>query len=210
MKTKFISMTQGELTAEELMVYCARVSNPSNQDNHETGEKLLRYCFENKHWSVFEMVDLTMEIKTSLAIATQILRHKSFSFQQFSQRYANATECEPFSLRKQAKHNRQSSSEVLSNKELYSKASDHLIESFKLYQELLRNDVARESARFILPQATQTTLYMKGSVRSWIHYLQVRLTERTQLEHRGIAKEVLQIIGEHLPIIHKLIAGEEC
>lgn len=207
MQVKLISVTQPliktqdetrYLSPEELIVYCARVSNPANQLNTETAPKLLSYCIKNKHWSVFEQVDLGFEIKTSRAIATQILRHKSASFQEFSQRYALVTEFEPIELRKQAEKNRQSSTEIV-NPTLFNeeKAIDYINQYLKmgqtLYSELIERGISKESARFILPLTTSTTLYMKNNVRNWIHYLELRCSEHTQKEHRMIAKEIKEV-----------------
>lgn len=202
MQTKLISITQtNEFTAEELIVYIARVSNPQNQNNMQTADKLLNYMIKHKHWSPFEMVDMTVEIKTSRAIAQQILRHRSFSFQEFSQRYSNATEFEPIELRKQADKNRQSSSEVIGNKEISDRINEYINLSYELYNNLIAGGVARESARMILPLTTQTTMYMKGSVRSWIHYLEIRTKDDTQKEHRLIAQEIKEIFKENFPVI---------
>lgn len=214
MKVKLISLTKStieekELTAEELIVYTARVSNPSNQLNTATADKLISYMVRNKHWSPFEMCDMCVEITTSRAIAQQILRHRSFSFQEFSQRYAEATEFEPIQLRKAGATNRQSSLEVFDPFEGSIKASQlieqHVQVSNDLYNALLGAGVAKECARFVLPLNTQTKLYMKGSVRSWVHYLQVRLDEHTQLEHREVAEAIRPIFTENFPTISKAL-----
>lgn len=211
MEVKLISITKpvvGEdLSAEELIVYTARVSNPSNQLNMETPDKLISYLVKNKHWSPFEMVDMTVEIVTSRAIAAQILRHRSFSFQEFSQRYAAVTDFEPIELRKAGATNRQSSLEVFDplvnwdNIPASKLIEDHIEICEDLYLHLLDKGVAKECARFVLPLTTQTTLYMKGSVRSWIHYLQIRTDEHTQLEHRNVANGVLEIFKKQFPNI---------
>lgn len=214
MKVKLISLTKStieekELTAEELIVYTARVSNPSNQLNTATADKLISYMVRNKHWSPFEMCDMCVEITTSRAIAQQILRHRSFSFQEFSQRYAEATEFEPIQLRKAGATNRQSSLEVFDPSEGNIKASQlieqHVQVSNDLYNALLGAGVAKECARFVLPLNTQTKLYMKGSVRSWVHYLQVRLDEHTQLEHREVAEAIRPIFQKNFPNISKAL-----
>lgn len=214
MKVKLVSLTKSaieekELTAEELIVYTARVSNPSNQLNTATADKLISYMVRNRHWSPFEMVDMCVEITTSRAIAQQILRHRSFSFQEFSQRYAEATEFEPIQLRKAGAANRQSSLEVFDPFEGSIKASQlieqHVQVSNDLYNALLGAGVAKECARFVLPLNTQTKLYMKGSVRSWVHYLQVRLDEHTQLEHREVAEAIRPIFTENFPTISKAL-----
>jgi thymidylate synthase (FAD) len=214
MKVKLVSLTKSaieekELTAEELIVYTARVSNPSNQLNTATADKLISYMVRNKHWSPFEMCDMCVEITTSRAIAQQILRHRSFSFQEFSQRYAEATEFEPIQLRKAGATNRQSSLEVFDPSEGNIKASQlieqHVQVSNDLYNALLGAGVAKECARFVLPLNVQTKLYMKGSIRSWIHYLQVRTDEHTQLEHREIAEAILLIFKQNFPNISKAL-----
>jgi thymidylate synthase (FAD) len=213
MNVKLVSITQSviaeqDLSAEELIVYTARVSNPSNQLNMETADKLLAYLVKNKHWSPFEMVDMTVDITTSRGIAQQILRHRSFSFQEFSQRYAEATDFEPIQLRKSGATNRQSSLEVF-DPELgwETKASEiiqvHLNSCDKLYKQLLTAGAAKECARFVLPITTQTRIFMKGSIRSWIHYLQIRMDEHTQLEHREIAFAVRDIFALNFPNISK-------
>lgn len=212
MNVKLVSLTNSlikekELSAEELIVYTARVSNPSNQLNSETSDKLITYMVKNKHWSPFEMVDMTVEIVTSRGIAQQILRHRSFSFQEFSQRYAQVTEFEPVQLRKSGSTNRQSSLEVFNpniNENNISASrliENHLKESEFLYKSLLEAGVAKECARFVLPITTQTKIYMKGSVRSWIHYLQIRTDEHTQLEHRQVALEILEVFKDNFPNI---------
>lgn len=221
MEVKLVSVTRSlveekELSAEELIVYIARVSNPSNQLNSETADKLIAYLIRNKHWSPFEMVDMTVEIITSRAIAQQILRHRSFSFQEFSQRYAEATDFEEVQLRKQADKNRQSSTEpcdpilnLLAPIHQCAKASalieDHIQRSEFLYKELISVGIAKECARMVLPLTTQTRIYMKGSVRSWIHYLQIRCDEHTQLEHREIAMDIRSIFAEQFPEIFKAL-----
>jgi thymidylate synthase (FAD) len=213
MKTKLISITDSliseqKLSPEELIVYTARVSNPENQLNTETSDKLLYYLIKHKHWSPFEMVDMTVEITTSRAIAQQILRHRSFSFQEFSQRYSKATKFESIDLRYKGKTNRQSSESLVDFEDhlYFGQQIENLITQVnKLYNEMIDNDIAKECARMILPLATQTTLYMKGSVRSWIHYLQIRTDEHTQLEHREIADEIKNIFIEKFPNISKAL-----
>lgn len=208
MKTKLIAITRpltyingtdlitGLESAEDLLVYTARVSNPSNQLNLDTGPRLLRYCIKHGHWSVFEQASMTVEIKTSRAIAAQILRHRSFCFQEFSQRYAVATESEPIELRSQDTKNRQGSGEVFDPEipALQAKASDVISKtidlSFLVYDQLIAAGVSKETARFVLPLSTQTTLYMTGSVRSWIHYFQQRCSDHAQKEHRLIALQI--------------------
>lgn len=205
MNTKLIAITKpliDNLTAEDLITYCARVSNPSNQLNTETSPKLLNYLIKHKHWSPFEMVSMTVEIKTSRAIAAQILRHRSFSFQEFSQRYAAATKLEQFELRKQGKTNRQVGDEPLEiseHIEIFDKIDKLQNESITLYEELISKGIAKESARMILPLNTSTTMYMSGTIRSWIHYIDLRANEDTQKEHRLIAQEIKNIFIKEFP-----------
>lgn len=195
----------GIKTAEQLIVYAARVSNPSNQTNTETGARLLKYCIRNGHWSVFETVSMTVEITTSRAIAAQILRHRSFTFQEFSQRYAQAMMPERIDLRTQHPTNRQASGAAMQNVELAQMTLDVVEQAFKVYEHLLANGVSKETARMVLPLCTQTTLYMTGNVRSWIHYLEQRTSEGTQTEHRQIAEAINVIFDEQFPNVAKAI-----
>ena len=220
MSVQLVSITQPrlekEMTPEEFIVYIARVSNPSNQLNTETAPKLINYLIKHKHWSPFEFVDLTVQITTRRSIAAQILRHRSFSFQEFSQRYSAATNVQEINIRKQAEKNRQSSSDsfdpilsesIITNYKASGQikaseaVSNYLEASMRLYSELINAGVAREVARDILPLATETTLYMKGSLRSWLTYLNVRLHNTTQKEHRDIAVEIKNIIIKNFPTI---------
>jgi thymidylate synthase (FAD) len=214
MKVELISLTKGEvdnrvLSPEELIVYTARVSNPSNQMNFETSDKLISYLIKNKHWSPFEMCDMTVEITTSRGIAQQIIRHKSLVFQEFSQRYSEVFEFEPIELRKAGATNRQSSLEIfnpnIDGKLASIRIEEHLKQSEKLYKSLLKSGVAKECARFVLPLTTSTKIYAKGSIRSWIHYLEVRDNEHTQLEHRQLAKEISKIFKSNFPNITKAL-----
>jgi thymidylate synthase (FAD) len=201
------------LTPEDLIVYVARVSNPNNQMNLETSDRLIRYLLKHKHWSPFEFVDMTVQIVTRRSIAAQILRHKSFSFQEFSQRYAEATTVQDIELRRQSLKNRQSSTEVFdpvinSHKQLTHASKivkEHTERAIELYNDLLEAGVAREVARDVLPLATETTMYMKGSVRSWIHYLELRLDETTQEEHRAVAEGIMGIFMEKFPTISEVL-----
>jgi len=195
----------GIKTAEQLIVYAARVSNPSNQTNTETGARLLNYCIRNGHWSVFETVSMTVEITTSRAIAAQILRHRSFTFQEFSQRYAQAMMPERIDLRTQHPTNRQASGVAMHNVQLAEMTLDVVEQAFKVYEHLLDNGVSKETARMVLPLCTQTTLYMTGNVRSWIHYLEQRTSEGTQTEHRQIAEAINVIFDEQFPNVAKAI-----
>ena len=189
------------------MVYCARVSSPDNQGNHETGERLLRYCMRNGHWSVFEMADMTVEVETSRAIAAQMLRHRSFSFQEFSQRYAAATlGFEETAPRRQDTKNRQASHDDLSEhvRGWFQEAQASIeATALRTYEAALSQGIAKESARFLLPLSVRTRLYMKGSVRSWIHYLQARDADGVQAEHRDVAREVRRIFAEAFPMTAK-------
>jgi len=209
MSVKLVSITlptmSGLTTAEELISYCARVSNPSNQMNMDSSSKLLSYLIKHKHWSPFEMVDMTVSIVTRRSIAAQILRHRSFSFQEFSQRYSTATDIQPIELRKQGKTNRQSSEEIILDSTLSKMVDNHLEKSKELYQYLIDDGVSRETARDVLPLATETTMYMKGSIRSWIHYLDLRCSEDTQLEHRIIANDIKDIFIINFPNISEAL-----
>lgn len=200
---KLVSITKPSIddleSAEDLISYCARVSNPSNQLNLETAPKLLGYLIKHNHWSPFEMVSMTCEIKTSRAIAAQILRHRSFSFQEFSQRYSETTDVEAFELRKQAQKNRQSSEEGMNSVVLNNAARYAIDFSVKTYEKLIREGVSKECARMILPLCAQTTLYMSGTARSWLHYLELRTKEDTQKEHRIIAEEIKKIFIKQFP-----------
>lgn len=212
MQTKLISVTipEGDLrSAEDLIVYCARVTSPQNQLNTDTGAKLISYLIKNKHWSPFEMASMCIEITTSRAIAAQILRHRSFSFQEFSQRYATVTEFEPIELRRQGTTNRQGGEEVFDPGLITNQGTDfasnaierYLDEGKTLYKNLIEAGVAKECARFILPLSTQTRLYMNSTIRSWIHYLEQRLDSHAQKEHRLIAEEIYKIFKLEFPRI---------
>lgn len=202
MNVRFISKTTSPQygdDAEALMIYCARVSS-DNQDNPDY-ERLLRYCIKNGHWSVFEQADMCVEIETSIAVSMQILRHRSFVFQQLSRRYSSSNvSFEPLELRLQGDSKQGSGDRY--------KTTDHdrwMIRnavniSDELYHKLVSQGVSRETARMFLPMCTTTKLFMKGSVRSWIHYLQVRLHEHTQKEHRIVAESILEIFKEHFPV----------
>lgn len=188
--------------AEQLILYCARVSNPANQTSGKTG--LLKYCLEHGHVSIFEMANMVFEIETSRAIAAQILRHRSFSFQEFSQRYAAAQSIEVYEARAQDNKNRQNSIDNMSdeNKQWFLEAQkQHNDQALNLYQQALDRGIAKEQARFLLPLSTTTKLYMNGSLRSWIHYLQLRCGNGTQKEHQEIALAIREIFCQELPII---------
>ena len=190
-------------TPEQLVTYCARVSNPANQNNHKTGNKLLGYLIREHHWSPFEMVNLVMEVKTTRDIGRQILRHRSFSFQEFSQRYAKATAFITRDARLQDTKNRQNSivTEDEALKEWFKSAQEMSINITKeLYDEALERGVAKEQARALLPEGlTMSTLYMNGTLRSWIHFCALRMANGTQLEHSDIAIKAWDIVLQHFP-----------
>jgi thymidylate synthase (FAD) len=190
--------------AEKLIVKMARVSNPSNQENWETGPKLLKYCLDHKHFSIFEMCSLCIKIDTERDISAQILRHRSFSFQEFSTRYAKAQPLTVPELRKKDVKNRQNSTNDLDiHTQVYydEKIRNQYADIEELYEEMIADGVAKECARRILPLSTQTTLYMHGTLRSFIHYIKVRTDASTQLEHRLIAIEIKKIFCNQFPII---------
>ena len=203
MKISKVSVTPD---AEKLIGYIARVSNPNNQDNPKVAG-LLKYCIKHGHWSIFEQASMTVEIETTRGIAAQILRHRSFTFQEFSQRYADtnllAEEIPMFDLRHQDTKNRQNSTDDVpynKKKDLEEKIANHFVESMDLYNELLASGIAKECARFVLPLATPTRLYMTGTVRSWIHYLQLRGGHGTQKEHMDIAHAIEDLFIKEFPI----------
>lgn len=210
---KLVSITEGanELvgkSAQDIISYVARVSNPNNQMNFETGSKLIRYCITNEHWSIFEHSFATVEIKTSRAIAAQILRHRSFTFQEFSQRYAQAFDYMPYEARRQDNKNRQNSVDDMSeqDKEWFLRKQEDVWEKAKgLYDEAIERGIAKEQARFLLPLNTETTLYMSGSIRSWIHYIELRSSNGTQKEHAEIANACKSIIAERFPDVAKAL-----
>jgi len=193
--------------AENLIAYMARVSNPGNQDNKDTAPKLLKYLIDNKHWSPFEMVNVCMEIETTRDIARQMLRHRSFSFQEFSQRYAIASESEFSQPRLQDWKNRQNSIEV-EDKELHrywwSLQQVVLSTSLDAYHQALDNGIAKEVARKVLPEGIMLSrLYMNGTLRSWLHYLDVRCDKATQKEHRDVADKCKVVIESLFPSLFK-------
>ena len=195
-----------------LVSYCARVSNPSNQNNEETSEKLIKYLIKNKHWSPLEMVSVCLEIETTRDIARQILRHRSFSFQEFSQRYADPTKDLQFVTREarlQDSKNRQNSIELDDESELHHawKAKQELIihESKMAYDWAINNGIAKEQARAVLPEGlTKTRLYMNGTLRSWIHYIELRSANGTQKEHMEVAQKCAIEIAKIFPLMEKL------
>ena len=204
MTVKLVSVTPD---AEQTMAYVARVSNPNNQENPNYA-KLLGYCIKHNHWSVFEQSFMTLEIETTRGLAAQILRHRSFTYQEFSQRYADSSllaETIPVpELRRQDTKNRQNSIDDLDPEfvELTNKQIEtYFAQGMSLYQHLLDNGVAKECARFVLPLATPTRLYMSGSCRSWIHYIQLRSANGTQKEHMEIAEQCKKIFAEQFPTV---------
>ena len=202
-----VSLISVSPDAEKHMAYCARVSNPNNQEN-EKYAGLLRYCIKHQHWSIFEQAFMTIEINTTRGLAAQILRHRSFTYQEFSQRYADSSllgDSIPLpQLRKQDEKNRQNSTDDLDPiliQELEVKMMNYFRDGMKLYKEMLDAKVAKECARFVLPLATPTRLYMSGSVRSWIHYIELRSGHGTQKEHMDIANACKQIFTEQFPTV---------
>ena len=201
---KLISVTPD---AEKTIGYVARVSNPKNQDNPNVAG-LLKYCIKHQHWSIFEQAFMTVEIETTRGLAAQILRHRSFTYQEFSQRYADssmlADEIPLPKLRRQDDKNRQNSIDdidPLMQQDFEIKMQRHFVDGMKLYKEMLDAGIAKECARFVLPLATPTRLYMSGSIRSWIHYIDLRSAHGTQKEHMDIAEACRDIFKDQFPII---------
>ena len=190
---------------DNLVAYMARVSNPENQHNIETSARLIRYLIKHKHWSPFEMVNMCVEINTTRSIAAQILRHRSFSFQEFSQRYSKALDQPgPLAVRRQDTKNRQNSVDDIdpyTTQDFQIKADQVYDLSFKLYNEMLAAGVAKECAREVLPLSTPTRLYMNGTLRSWLHYCDLRCANGTQLEHQIIADECKELLKMHFPLV---------
>ena len=214
MNVKLVSLTKPEIdgvnSAEDIISYCARVSNPSNQMNMETAPRLIKFLIKHKHWSPFELASMCVEITTSRAIAAQILRHRSFSFQEFSQRYSEAQVMEPVEVREQAEKNRQSSKDVINpsvNGFINAKQAIavHERKSLDLYNSLIKGGVAKECARMVLPLTTQTTIYMSGTVRSWVHYIDLRTEENTQKEHREVAEAIKLIFINNFPNVSEAL-----
>ena len=208
MNVKFVSITPD---AEKTMAYIARVSNPSNQEN-EKYSGLLKYCIKHNHWSVFEQSSMTLEIETTRGLAAQILRHRSFTYQEFSQRYADTKLLDdniPLpQLRKQDLKNRQNSTDDLDEflvQDFQLEMTKLFDSSMKLYNRMLESGVAKECARFVLPLATPTRLYMTGSCRSWVHYIDLRSAHGTQKEHMDIANECRRIFTEQFPSVSEAL-----
>ena len=207
MKVQLITLTPD---AEKNMAFVARVSNPNNQDN-ENFSGLLKYCIKHQHWSVFEQAHMTLEIETTRAIAAQILRHRSFTFQEFSQRYAQSNELGEIDLpelRRQDNKNRQNSIDDL-DKDVVDKLNRQMITLFSsaqaLYNQMVEKGVAKECARMVLPLCTPTRIYMTGSVRSWIHYIDLRSAHGTQKEHMEIADSCKDIFKEQFPVVSEAL-----
>lgn len=196
-KVKLISVTPN---AEDTIMYCARVSNPKNQDSNNP--KLLTYCANHGHWSIFEMANMVVEIETSRAISAQILRHRSFSFQEFSQRYAKVQGFKVYEARRQDQKNRQNSIDDMDadTKDWFKSAQEAVhAHANSMYDAALAKGIAKEQARFLLPMASSTRLYMNGTVRSWIHYLKLRTGHGTQKEHMDIANQIMTIFMNQFP-----------
>ena len=207
MDVKLVNITPD---AEKTMAYIARVSNPSNQDN-EKFAGLLKYCIKHNHWSVFEQSSMTLEIETTRAIAAQILRHRSFTFQEFSQRYADSTKLGEIpipELRRQDEKNRQNSTNDLDEfvkQKLELQMNTLFSSATALYQQMLEEGVAKECARMVLPLCTPTRIYMTGSCRSWIHYIELRSARGTQKEHMDIAQACKTVFIEQFPIVSEAL-----
>lgn len=203
-----VTLVHSTPDAERLIVRMARVSNPANQDNDTTAPRLLRYLIRHQHWSPFEMASLCVEIQTERDIAAQILRHRSFSFQEFSTRYAITDRAKVPHFRRQDQANRQASHDDLPDhvQESHQLAADEILHDvYALYWDMIGQGVARETARRILPLCTPTVMYMHGTIRSWIHYLMIRTDEATQLEHRQIALACLDVFREQFPVIAEAV-----
>lgn len=203
------------MTAEELIAYCARVSNPANQANMDTGPKLIRYLIKNKHWSPLEVVNMTVEINTTRDIARQILRHRSFSFQEFSQRYADPTKDLKFitkDARLQDTKNRQNSITTTNKKlkeEWEARQQGVILRAQTTYEWAIKNGIAKEQARAVFPEGcTMSRLYMAGSIRSWVHYCDLRRKNGTQLEHQAIAEGCWEILKQEFPSIVEALEEE--
>jgi thymidylate synthase (FAD) len=212
--TKPHGIWMDHLKADDLVAYVARVSNPSNQNNHETAPKLLRYLAKHKHWSPFEMVNIVMEIETTRDIARQILRHRSFSFQEFSQRYADPTKDLGFELREarlQDMKNRQNSIETDDKnlQEVWDEWQDAVLDEARIaYTWAVQNGIAKEQARAVLPEGlTVSRMYMNGTLRSWIHYCQLRMGPETQKEHREVAQSAWEQIAKEFPSLSEVVTN---
>lgn len=207
MNVELISITPD---SEKTIAYCARVSNPKGQDRDEYA-KLLKYCIDHGHWSIFEMANMVLEINTTRGIAAQILRHRSFSFQEFSQRYAETNlleDVEAPELRGQDEKNRQNSLDNVADNDKITWTriiEDHFRKSQYIYDEMIKVGIAKECARFVLPLATPTKMYMNGTIRSWIHYINLRSGHGTQKEHMDIANKCKDIFIQQLPVVSEAL-----
>jgi len=216
-ETKLVSITTGagdlrELIAQELISYTARVSNPSNQSNKNTSAKLINYLIKNKHWSPLEMASMCIEITTSRGISPQILRHRSFSFQEFSQRYAEVTNFVIYPARRQDNKNRQNSVDDMSQQDkdwFFTEQKFIQQQCEDAYNSALARGIAKEQARFLLPLGTQTKLYMSGTIRSWVHYISLRAAHGTQKEHMEIAEGCKKIFNEQFPDVAKALGWDD-
>jgi len=203
-----VTLVHSTKDGDELIAYMARVSNPTNQNNKDSS-KLIKYLIKHKHWSPFEMVNMCVEINTTRSISSQILRHRSFSFQEFSQRYANVEELElptPPKLRLQDPKNRQNSIDnpnLMNKEQLEHTIHTNYIHAYNLYRNLLDAGIAKECARDVLPMGTPTRLYMNGTLRSWIHYVELRTANGTQKEHQDIAFACQQLIKTQFPLTYE-------
>ena len=206
-----IKLVSATPDAEKHMAYVARVSNPKNQDN-EKFAGLLKYCIQHGHWSVFEQAFMTVEINTTRGLAAQILRHRSFTYQEFSQRYADSTMLSESiatpELRRQDQKNRQNSIDDIDDytrQRFEIKMRSHFEQAVELYKEMLESGIAKECARFVLPLATPTRIYMTGSVRSWVHYIDLRSAHGTQKEHMDVAEGVRSLFIEQFPTVSEAL-----
>ena len=199
-----VSLVWATPDAERLIVKMARVSNPANEDNWETGPNLIKYLIKHKHWSPLEMACMCLKIETERDISAQILRHRTFTFQEFSTRYAKSARAEVPWFRRQDTKNRQNSFADIhpTRQDTYQRQASYVIgQAFSLYDQMLQDGVAKETARRILPLCTGTTLYMQGTLRSWVHYIALRASEDTQLEHRRVAIACREIFKQQFPAI---------
>jgi thymidylate synthase (FAD) len=205
--TGYVKLESITPDTQHIIAKCARVSNPNNQENRLTEQRLIKYLAQHKHWSPFEMASMCIEIRTTRAISAQILRHRSFNFQEMSQRYAAQAEYVIPNFRLQDHTNRQNSLDQLEEQkqaEFQLKAHEVMKKAFELYEEMIAAGIAKESARAVLPLNTVTVLYMSGTIRSWIHYIQVRASPDTQKEHREIAEAARAILLEQIPVLSEL------
>ena len=208
-----VTLVHSTPNGDDLVAYMARVSNPDNQNNTETSDRLIKYLIKHKHWSPFEMVNMCVEIKTTRSIAAQILRHRSFSFQEFSQRYAIPTDTFATvlpELRRQDTKNRQNSIDDLPSETITyyeQRIDDYFRKGVELYESLLHSNVARECARSVLPLNTVTRLYMSGTIRSWLHYVDLRGDNGTQREHMKVARSIGDILDDQVPLVARAMWG---